>query len=404
MAPDPIPTRQGVQRLNHVSRRTPPNATIALLRHTILKHSGLFTDSPARGLRHLLALTGLLLLLLVSVAQAQPPLREVRVGTKEAPPFAMKAPDGTWSGISIELWSHIAEKLGLHATFREYESVPDMLRATADGTLDAAISAITVTSEREQSVDFTQPFYASGLGIAVPMQKEIEWLPILRSFFTVRFAQAIGVLVAAATTVGAVIWLFERHHTEHFAGGSRGLGTGLWWSASAMTQTAASDKAPATLLGRAMAIAWMIASVIIIASFTAGITSQLTAKQIAERVRGPSDLTIVRTGSVAATAALEYLRTEHISARVYDSAETGLEALKQGKLDAFVYDKPLLTWTARKDFLDEVEVLDTLFDHQNYAIALPAGSELRTRINVAMIDGLREPWWKDVLVRYLGRD
>jgi ABC-type amino acid transport substrate-binding protein len=351
-----------------------------------------------------LALAVLLLPLLSSAAPAQPPRHEVLIGTKEAPPFAMKAPDGTWSGISIELWSHIAEQLGVRATFREYETVPDMLRATADGTLDAAISAITVTSAREQSVDFTQPFFASGLGIAVPVQREIEWLPILRSFFTARFAQAIGVLVTAAMTVGAVIWLFERRHTEHFAGGTRGLGTGLWWSASAMTQAAASDKAPATLWGRAMAVAWMIASVIIIASFTAGITSQLTAKQIANRVRGPSDLTIVRTGSVAATAALGYLRSEHLSPRVYDSAEAGLDALKQGKLDAFVYDKPLLTWIARRDFLDEVEVLDTMFDRQNYAIAVPAGSPLRTRINVVMIDDLREPWWKDVLVRYLGRD
>jgi ABC-type amino acid transport substrate-binding protein len=336
------------------------------------------------------------------LAQAQPPLREVVVGTKEAPPFAMKAPDGTWTGISIDLWTRVAGKLGLHTTFREYETVPDMLRATAGGTLDAAISAITVTSEREQTVDFTQPYYASGLGIAVPLDREIEWLPILRSFLTARFLQAIGVLVAASVSVGAVIWLFERRHTEHFAGGARGLGTGLWWSASAMTQAAASDKAPATLLGRAMAIAWMIASVIMIASFTAGITSQLTAKQIANRVRGPSDLMMVRTGSVASTAAVDYLHVQHVPLRTYATAEAGLEALRHGKLDAFVYDKPLLTWIARKDFAEDVRTLDTVFDRQNYAIALPIGSPLRTRIDVVMIDDLRNPWWQDVLADYLG--
>nr|WP_294505117.1 transporter substrate-binding domain-containing protein [uncultured Rhodopila sp.] len=357
------------------------------------------------GIRHLTGLALVLLPLLAPpLAQAQPPRREVTIGTKEAPPFAIKAPDGTWTGISIELWNRIGGKLGVHTTFREYATVPDMLRATAAGTLDAAISAITVTSEREQTVDFTQPYYATGLGIAVPMHREIEWLPILESFFTVRFLQAVGVLVAAAVSVGSLIWLFERRHTEHFAGGARGLGTGLWWSASAMTQAAASDKAPATLLGRAMAITWMIASVIMIASFTAGITSQLTAKQIANRVRGPSDLAMVRTGSVGATAAVDYLRSQHISARLYPGAEAGLEALRQGKVDAFVYDKPLLSWIARKDFADEVQVLDTLFDRQNYAIAVPTGSPLRSRINLVMIDDLRDSWWQDVLVSYLGRD
>ena len=36
--------------------------------------------------------------------------RELIVGTKEAPPFAMKAPDGTWQGISIDLWRRIADE------------------------------------------------------------------------------------------------------------------------------------------------------------------------------------------------------------------------------------------------------------------------------------------------------
>jgi polar amino acid transport system substrate-binding protein len=30
--------------------------------------------------------------------------RELIIGTKEAPPFSMKGTDGTWQGISIELW------------------------------------------------------------------------------------------------------------------------------------------------------------------------------------------------------------------------------------------------------------------------------------------------------------
>ena len=41
-----------------------------------------------------------------------PPLdaRELVVGTKVAPPFAMKAEDGTWRGISIDLWRRVADQ------------------------------------------------------------------------------------------------------------------------------------------------------------------------------------------------------------------------------------------------------------------------------------------------------
>ncbi|MGD9924555.1 MAG: transporter substrate-binding domain-containing protein [Pseudorhodoplanes sp.] len=50
--------------------------------------------------------------------------REIVVGTKEAAPFAMKGPDGQWTGISIELWRRIAEQQKLKFRFHEEETVP----------------------------------------------------------------------------------------------------------------------------------------------------------------------------------------------------------------------------------------------------------------------------------------
>src|SRR4051812_13322261 len=38
-----------------------------------------------------------------------PPDRELVIGTKEAPPFAIKTADGAWEGISIDLWRRIAD-------------------------------------------------------------------------------------------------------------------------------------------------------------------------------------------------------------------------------------------------------------------------------------------------------
>lgn len=39
--------------------------------------------------------------------------REIVVGVKEAPPFAMKDASGHWSGVSIELWQQVAKDLHL---------------------------------------------------------------------------------------------------------------------------------------------------------------------------------------------------------------------------------------------------------------------------------------------------
>jgi polar amino acid transport system substrate-binding protein len=330
------------------------------------------------------------------------PPTDIIVATKEAPPFAMKSEDGQWTGIAVDLWKRIANKLGMNATFKEYKTVPEMLAAVKDGSANVAISAITVTSDREKTVDFTQPYYESGLGVAVPAKKDIEWLNVLRGIFTPRFFETIAVLIGIAALIGSLIWFLERHETEHFSKDAKGLGTGLWWAASAMTQAAAADKAPATLWGRLLGMLWMITSIIIIASFTAGITAQLAAQRLESAVRTPADLGVVRTGSVASTSAFDYLKDQHVDARIYPDVPAGLEALKAGKLDAFVYNRPILEWNAHKSFADDVTVLDKVFSRENYAIALPEGSPLRTKIDVAMVDELRGAWWRDVVHHYLG--
>ena len=55
--------------------------------------------------------------------------REIVVGTKEAAPFAMKGPDGQWTGISIDLWRRIAEQKAIRYRFHEEETVPELIDA-----------------------------------------------------------------------------------------------------------------------------------------------------------------------------------------------------------------------------------------------------------------------------------
>jgi len=154
--------------------------------------------------------------------------RELVIGTKEAPPFAMKAADGTWQGISIDLWRRVADQLHLHYRFAEEPDVQGLIDGVAAGKFDVAVAALTVTAGREQILDFTQPFYATGLGIAVPAGGEASWLPIIRTMTSFGFAQAILALIGLALAVGFLVWLFERRHNEDFGGGvAKGLSSGV---------------------------------------------------------------------------------------------------------------------------------------------------------------------------------
>ncbi|MBV9587223.1 MAG: transporter substrate-binding domain-containing protein [Alphaproteobacteria bacterium] len=331
--------------------------------------------------------------------------RELVVGTKAAPPFAIKGEDGTWRGISIDLWRRIAEQMHLRYRFQE-TTLEGLIDGVADGSLDAAAAALTVTAPRLRAVDFTLPFYSTGLGIAVASDAGMSWWPVAQNIFSLGFVRAVAALFAVALAIGVVLWLLERRHNEHFGSHRQGLGWSLWWSAVTMTQSggASGDKTPRTLPGRLLAIAWMVASVIVIASFTAALTSQLTTKRLRGAVHGEDDLRYVRTAAVAGTETTEYLNRERISHRNFAEPEAGLLALQKGEIDALVYDRPLLLWLVGTHFSGSLRVLPTSFDPQIYAIALPHGSALRTPINLALLETVRSDWWRETLFTYLGRE
>lgn len=328
--------------------------------------------------------------------------RELLIGTKEAAPFAIKAADGTWSGISIDLWRRIADRLGVTYRFQE-ETLKGLIDKTAAGELDGAIAAITVTAAREQVLDFSQPFYATGLGIAVRSEVQSGWWSLLRGLFSLGFLQAVLALAAVLLAIGLLIWAVERRRNPQFGGNTaKGVGAGFWWSAVTMTTVGYGDKAPVTLAGRLIAIAWMFASIIVISGFTAGITTALTTSQLQGLVRDVGDLPSVRVGTVAGSSSVDYLTRERISFKPFASAAEGLSAVKSGDLDAFVYDRPLLQWMVKKTFSHEVRVLMSVFDDQTYAIALPNGSPLREPIDRALLEAVRSGWWKDNVYHYLG--
>ena len=104
-----------------------------------------------------------------------------------------------------------------------------------------------------------------------------------------------------------------------------------------MTAVGYGDTTPKTLIGRAVALVWMFASVALLASFTAGITSSLTVEGIGGRVQGPEDLHKVRTGVKRGSAAEEELVESHIGIRRYDTVDEGLVAVIGGEIDAFVH-------------------------------------------------------------------
>lgn len=350
------------------------------------------------------------MLLLAPAAGAQQPApgpgpeRTLVVGTKAAPPFAVKGEDGRWRGISIELWRSIARDLGYRFKLRELE-LDEMLQGVADGSLDAAVAAVTITAGREQRLDFSQPFHVAGLGIAVPAQMQGGWLGVTKQFFSPEFLRIIFGIGGLLVVVGTLVWYFERRrNTEQFGGDTvEGLGASIWWSAVTMTTVGYGDKAPRTLGGRLVALIWMFGGVVLISIFTAAMTSSLTVGQLQGPVQGPEDLAAVRVAAIENSTSAAYLDSRNLSFASYASPADALAALDRGELDAVVYDAPILRYAINAGFRGRLRVLPGTFKQQYYGIAFRGGSPLREPVNRALLATITAPGWQTVLAQYLGQ-
>lgn len=354
-------------------------------------------------MRTLIRLTTFTLALVANLAvpalQAAEPLV---IGTRESPPFAMKDAAGQWTGLSIDLWRETADRLDLDYTFREMGTPESLVDGVANGTLDASVAAITVTAARAGKVDFSQPYFSSGLGIVVPAQSDNAWWTLIRGVFSFGFLQVVFALSLVLLGAGLGVWLFERKaNAEQFGGDTaHGLGSAFWWSAVTMTTVGYGDKAPRTLGGRVIGLVWMFTSVIIISGFTAQIAASLTVNTLNTSIQGPADLPRHTVATVGNSIAARYLNEHRVSMVTVDSVEAALEAVADGKADACVYDAAILKYHLRQH--SGLTLLPATFDLRDYAIALPLNSPLRKPLNVAMLEIEQSDLWRLFRERHLG--
>lgn len=100
---------------------------------------------------------------------AQASAEPIIVGcANDFPPFDFME-NGRPAGFDIELWQAVAKEARL-----DYEFKPmvfkDLIPALQSGEIDAAVAGMTITSAREEKIDFSHPYFSSGLKIMVRRQ------------------------------------------------------------------------------------------------------------------------------------------------------------------------------------------------------------------------------------------
>lgn len=82
------------------------------------------------------------------------------------PPFSFVNTQGELVGFDVDIAEALAEEMGVEVNI---QSSPwnGIIAALVGGRFDACICSMSVTEERQQAVDFTDPYYSAGLSVWV---------------------------------------------------------------------------------------------------------------------------------------------------------------------------------------------------------------------------------------------
>lgn len=339
----------------------------------------------------------LLLVLGLGNAQAEDTLK---VGIKLSEPWVMydanMPPEQRQPrGFSVDLWDALAREMGVNTEWVYFDTVPDLIKAAGENRVDAGISAITVTSEREQQVDFSNSMYELGLQIMVPADSSPNpWLVAIGEIGSLFTWQVLLVLAVLVAIFAHVRWWVDRRSSDGDASFPadyrQGIGEAAWW---ALTMFITWDTPPRRGLARVIDLLWFLLGFLCLGILSSVITAALTEQNLNSNINGVRDLLDKRVAAVATDAPKDYLSKLGINVVPVKDLAEGVQKVASKEVDALVHDGPRLVYLAGQHNKDarvgKVMVLPASFNPQIYGIVFPTNSPRVEPVNHALMK-LRE--------------
>ncbi|KAG8000224.1 Glutamate receptor ionotropic [Nibea albiflora] len=316
--------------------------------------------------------------------------------------YGSALPNGSWNGM-------IGELIGKRA--------------------DLALSAITITPERESVVDFSKRYLDYSVGIL--MRKSEEKINIFS--LLAPFDLAVWACIAAAIpVVGIMIFLLRRIQAvrcQNNAGGhpppsvSTSLQSAIWIVYGAFVQQGG-DSILGSVALRIVMGSWWLFTLIVCSSYTANLAAYLTVSRMDNAVRSFQDLSRqvdLVYGTVRESAVYEYFQAKGTNPLEQDntfaelwktinknngfenSVSSPSEGIKKTKREsyAFLWDMAVVEYAALTDDDCTLTVAGNSLSTRGYGIALQHGSPYRDLFSQKILelqekgdlDILKQKWW-----------
>ncbi|MGH1488892.1 MAG: transporter substrate-binding domain-containing protein [Acidimicrobiales bacterium] len=331
----------------------------------------------------------------------------LRVATKSLPPFVFIDGEGQEPrGFSVDYWNLVAERLGVQTEWVVQDTVSDIIESVERGEVDAAIAGISITREREEVIDFSQPYYVSGQQIVATASGASTFRTLGNLIGSGTFLLPLMALIMLVIIVSHLVWWFERgHESDDFPQSYRkGIGEALWWSTVSVITGGEAVKNINTALSRLIAIFWMLVGLFLLAFVTARATSVLTVAELEAGIDGIEDLAGRDVGTVQGTASVPFIQEEiGVLPSEYPTLTEALDALVSGNIEAVIFDAPVVAYAISSEgYGNDLILIEPVEGRDPYGVALPSGSERLEQVNAAVIEIGRDGTLDDLVSEWFG--
>lgn len=308
----------------------------------------------------------------------------VVVNTVTRPPFSMEE-NGTHAGFSMDLLRALAERLNWDLEIQRQDGFAAMLYGVPGGQADVAAANISITAVREETMDFSQPIFESGLSIMVSNEDRTQ-PSLLRALFSWDLAAAIGLAFLILFCGGMLMWVFERKAQPYF---DRPLNEAwfpsFWWALNLVVNGGFEERVPRSAFGRVFAVLLVLSSLFVVSVFVAKITAVMTVDAITGSVQGVNDLYGKRVGTVEASTAAGFLDRREIDFIGYPGLDQLIAGFEAGEVRVVVFDAPILDHYIRDGGYATGHIVGNRFMTEYYGLAFVEGSPLVEPTNRALL-------------------
>uniref|UniRef100_A0A4W3GXP5 Glutamate receptor n=1 Tax=Callorhinchus milii TaxID=7868 RepID=A0A4W3GXP5_CALMI len=369
----------------------------------------------------------------------------LKVVTVLEEPFVMVAENilgqpKRYKGFSIDVLDALSKNLGFkyeiyQATDHKYgNQIPNgswngMIGELINKRADLAISAITITPERESVVDFSKRYMDYSVGIL--LRKPEEKINIFSVFAP--FDLAVWACIAAAIpVVGVLIFVLNRVQLiraqsptkpQTPTSNSNTLHSAIWLVYGAFVQQGG-ESAMNSVAMRIVMGSWWLFTLIVCSSYTANLAAFLTVSRMDNSVRSFQDLakqSELLYGTVKDSSVYEYFQAKGTNPLEQDStyaelwrtisknsgmencvssASEGIKKVKNGNY-AFLWDMAVVEYAALTDDDCSMTIVGNSVSSKGYGIALQHGSPYRDLFSQRILelqesgdlDVFKQKWW-----------